>query len=426
MPSIHPSGDDFSDNCPSLHFDLIPLCALIPQVYDLSVDISSEIPTFSSPQNLNDRSIVDRPRPAITDHFIMSDLFGDTDDTSDSLFAPGGGQPSRPSISEPDSGLPQLPISKPSPPPPPSLPSPSPAQPPSEAPPPLPPAAAAEPKPEAPRAPRRVQVVKTKDLVKRSLNHLQRDVTRRFDEVTEIIESLKSSDPPRGAVLSNDRIMRDIQSAVAAADDKDRMLRQKQLVIESMSSSLTEREERANLRKQLAITMEDIAAEIARFADADQEFEFKSKEVDRLKLELAQSATRAESGEARLRGQIEREMARLKRDFEEEEKASDLRVQQLKEELKILSEQLKQFTTENQKLALRVPKATQADLERTKAAIQGKLKVLVQQMTVGVNQMITESLDLAKSYGGKVVQSAMKNALQTQALAILNPSDDED
>jgi hypothetical protein len=267
--------------------------------------------------------------------------------------------------------------------------------------------------------------VKTKDLVKRSLNHLQRDITQRFDEITEIIESLKVSDSARGAVLSNDRIMRDIQAAVAAADEKDRLLRQKQLVIESMSSSITEREERANLRRQLAITMEDIAAEVARFADADQDYEFKSKEVERLRTELSQSATRGEHGEVRLRGQIEREIARLKRDFEEEDKASDLRVKQLKEELKTLTEQLKQFTTENQKLALRVPKATPADLEKLKAAVKKKLTGIVDQIAVGVNQMIKDSINLSRNYNGAAVASAMQGALRAQAEAILNPSDDE-
>jgi hypothetical protein len=219
--------------------------------------------------------------------------------------------------------------------------------------------------------------------------------------------------------------MRDIQAAVAAADEKDRLLRQKQLVIESMSSSLAEREERANLRRQLAITMEDIAAEVARFADADQDFEFKSKELERLRVELSQSATRADQGEVRLKAQIEREMARAKRDFDEEEKASDLRVQQLKEELKTLSEQVKQFTAENAKLALRVPKATPADLEKLKAAVKVRLTGVVKQMVVGVNQMINESINTSRKYSGAVVASAMRGALQAQAEAILNPSDDE-
>jgi hypothetical protein len=268
--------------------------------------------------------------------------------------------------------------------------------------------------------------VKAKDLVKRSLNRLQRDIAQRFDEISEVVESLKPADAPTGAVLTNDKIMREIQAAVAASEDKDRILKQKQLVIESMSYSLNEREERASLRKQLAVMQEDIAAEIARFTDADNEYEFKIKEVERLTNDLAQSASRSEHGEARLRLQIEREMAKQKRDFEEEQKASDVKVQQLRQELNTMKQQLRDFSVENQKLARSVPKVTEADLHKIDAKVKEQLRDVVNKLALGVNKMIAASLKVERMYGGGVVRSAMKTALTTQAQEVLRGGGDDE
>jgi hypothetical protein len=220
--------------------------------------------------------------------------------------------------------------------------------------------------------------------------------------------------------------MREIQAAVAASEDKDRILKQKQLVIESMSYSLNEREERASLRKQLAVTQEDIAAEIARFTDADNEYEFKIKEIERLKSDLAQSASRAEHSEARLRLQIEREMAKQKRDFDEEQKVSDVKVQQLRNELSTMKQQLKDFSIENQKLARSVPKVTEAELQAMNAKVKNQLKDVVNKLAVGVNKMITASLKVERKYRGGLVRSAMKTALHSQAQEVLSGDNDDE
>ena len=351
----------------------------------------------------------------------MADLFADGPDDQVSLFS----QPTAAAS-----------IQKDEPPPPPqkpAAPAPAPAATPAPAPAPAQPveppkvetpAATEAPVEEEPRpAPKRVRLAKPEDLVKRALNQLQRDITERFDELTEIIEGLKPTDQPRGAVLPTDEIMRRIQTEIKASEDKDRTLRQKQLAIESMNYSLAEREERANLRKQVARTMEELAAEEARFADADNDYEFKMKEIERLKGELAQSETRNDQSVSRLRNMSEKEVAKMKRDFENAQRDADLKIQQWTEEGKQMKEQLLQYLKENEKLELMKPKTTEADMRSFEEQVKQKMKGVIVQIAQGVSSLIEQNLADGSEYDGGQVCGAVRAALQQVAEDVLSRAD---
>jgi hypothetical protein len=356
----------------------------------------------------------------------MADLFDETPETPISVFAMrrSSNSPSQPSLSD---SLPKLP-----PPPSPVSPSPPQAQPvldevPSNPPPQTQRTEDHRPKPVREiRQPRRMQVMKQKDLIKLSLNRLQTNIESRFQELTEIIESLKPQSEPHGAVLTNDRIMRGIQSAIVASEEKDRILREKQMVIGSMNYSLTEREERANLRKQLSAVMEDLAAEMARFTDADNDYEFRVKEIKRLKTELAELSTRTRLLGTRLRNQIDNEIIRVKKDFEESQKSGSLKIGQFNQEIKEMREKTTQFLHENERMLLSVPKVTESDLDRAKGQLSDKLKEILRDIVTGVNEMMGGALEQGKSYSGEMVTNAMRTALQRVAEHVLNEEEDED
>ena len=357
----------------------------------------------------------------------MADLFDDGPDDQVSLFNQGSHAPASTPAPAQDAPPPPPPRDAAPPPPPAAVSAPEPAPAPAPAPEPakpVQPAPAEQPAEEEPRAPKRVRLAKPEDLVKRALNHLQRDITERFDELTEIIESLKPTDQPRGAVLPTDEILRRIQTEIKASEEKDRTLRQKQLAIDSMNYSLAEREERANLRKRVSMTMEELAAEVARFADADNDYEFKMKEIERLKAELAQSETRNDQSVSRLRNMSEKEVAKLKRDFENEQRDGNLKIQQWSEEAKQMKEQLTQYIKENQKLELMRPKTTEGDMRNFEEQVKNKMKDVIRTIAQGVSAMIEENLEQGKEYDGEQVCGAVKAALQTVAEEILSKADE--
>lgn len=352
----------------------------------------------------------------------MDDLFGDSNDDQASLFN-GQAAPPSPSRSNPvgdgaASGLPTISRTPPA-----VSPEPAVAPPVQERIKTVQKQVEVEQPREVHAQPVRVQVVKSKDLVKRALNHLQRDIGQRFDELTEIIESLKPAEQPQGAVLPTDKIMREIEAAVSASEAKDRVIRQKQLAIESMSYSIAEREERTTLRKDISELMEEIAAEGARFADAENDFSFKEQEIERLKTELVQAASKNEQAEQRLRTQVERDIAKAKRDLENERKDSAVRIEQMRQEVKTMTKQTGQLGAENQKLSKMIPKTTQADVDSFQAQTIEKLKGVIRKLVTDVNDMITDNLDTENEYGGDVVCNAMKQALQRTAEVILDQND---
>ncbi|KAH0790150.1 peptidoglycan DD-metalloendopeptidase family protein [Histomonas meleagridis] len=261
---------------------------------------------------------------------------------------------------------------------------------------------------------------KPKDNVRRSIAHLQQNLNRRFDELFQIINKLTPTEMPQGAVLTNDNIMRQIQSAVDDSKKKDQILIQKQEQIDQMTDTLSEHEERTQLRKRISSISEDIAAEAARFTDAQAELDFLSQQIERAKSELALLTTRTTQNETRMKSQYEKEISKFKSDVEQLKNDSEKAITTSKETSNLMNKKIVELRKENDRLKKSEPKVTEEEIDDFQDQIKEKLKEIVGAIAKGTYALIEKKIDSEEKYSGTFVQDTMKEALQEEASNVID------
>lgn len=284
----------------------------------------------------------------------------------------------------------------------------------------------------------------TQDIAKRTLNHIQLQITEGFNELFSIVEGLsensKSSKPQNlqkakeesnarnvmkpEATLSNDDILFKLQEAISDSLDKDRTLQMKQISIKNMTTTFTlsEQEEKTQLRKKIADLMETIAAETANTADAQSEHEFRAQEISRLHIELENIPKTYAATEKKLREELNVEIRTAQEEYERVRRSCDLRIKEAEEKVRSINQQI---ILEGTKMA-QIP--TQADLRRAVERSKQELKDVVENYGNTFLAVLSPYLSKNKTYSGANVRQAVMIALKKAMNKVLNPDqkDDED
>lgn len=269
-------------------------------------------------------------------------------------------------------------------------------------------------------APRSSVSHRPNDNVRRTISHIQQNINQRFDELFNIVESLAPKEYSQGVVLTNENILKRIQKEVNDSKQKDELLMKMQKDIDGMTDSVAEKEERNQLRKKIAEISEEIAAEIERFTEAQNDYDFSNSQIERNKSEFEQTESRNTFNEQRMRTQYNREIEKLKNEVEQLRSNLNNNIVKFGEEKEKLNKQIITLKKENEKMELQTPKVSQKDLEIFQKTVTDKLKDIVQSIIIDTYNTLNESINKEKKYTGKVIQTATKRALQNEASSYLN------
>ncbi|KAK8887823.1 hypothetical protein M9Y10_038880 [Tritrichomonas musculus] len=307
-----------------------------------------------------------------------------------------------------------------------------------------------KPKPKAKKVVKKVVVRRknTQDIAKRTLNHIQNEITEQFAEIFTTVEGLINSqkqptspqqltptassnilpsykskfDVNKQRPLSNDEILIKLQEAISDSLDKDRVLQVKQVSIKKMESTLTltEEEEKSQLRKKVADLMETIAAESANTADSQSEHEFRASEISRLRIELENVPKHYASIEGKLRTERDEEVKVARDEYEKVRYSCENRIRQAKDKVRFFNEQI---ILEGSKMA---NMATEKDLRRAVQDSKNQLKDVVKNVALTVKDFVDNKVSKDKKYSGTVVRKVAMIALKKAMNRILNPDAEEE
>lgn len=275
-----------------------------------------------------------------------------------------------------------------------------------------------------PSAPAPIQI----DYIKRAINNLQTEIGQKFSELEDVVKEIQSiSQPVKGATHNSDKTLREIQNLVTQSDEKDRQLREKQNIIASLGAALEETEERAQLRKKISQMTEEIAAETARFNDAQSDYDFLENQIERLKTELENKKNLREEKTKQVRAQSEYGLLEKKQAIERLRKIQNEKVKQWEEEKQILIEQIPQMKAATEQLRQEKQSVPQQEQQLVQArnAIKNELRNTIQKMVAEVFKMLGQNIDQEEDYTGQQVVGAVKKSLSIVADNILGGDDDE-
>ena len=305
-----------------------------------------------------------------------------------------------------------------------------------------------KPKPKAKKVVKKVVVRRNnaQDIAKRTLNHIQNEITEQFAELFTTVESLMNAQkqPPslqasipapsiqpsykakfeakKQRQLNNDEILIKLQEAISDSLDKDKVLQDEQISIKKMVSTLTltEEEEKSQLRKKIADLMETIAAEAANTADSQSEHEFRANEISRLHIELENVPKHYSSIEGKLRAERDEEVNAARAEYEKIRYSCDERIKQAKDKVRFINQQI---ILEGSKMA---NMATEKDLRRAVEESKNQLKDIIKNVALSVKYFVDDKVSKDKKYGGTTVRKIAMIALKRAMNRILNPGAEEE
>lgn len=300
-------------------------------------------------------------------------------------------------------------------------------------------------KPKAKKVVKKVVVRRNnaQDIAKRTLNHIQNEITEQFAELFTTVESIMSAQKQPASFptltssatsniqtsykskfdarpqrqLTNDEILIKLQEAISDSLDKDKVLQDEQVSIKKMVSTLTltEEEEKSQLRKKIADLMETIAAEAANTADSQSEHEFRANEISRLHIELENVPKHYSSIEGKLRAERDEEVKIAREEYETVRQSCEERIRQAKDKVRFFNQQI---ILEGSKMA---NMATEKDLRRAVQESKNQLKDIVKNVAVSVKDFVDNKVSKDKKYGGTTVRKVAMIALKRAMNQILNP-----
>ncbi|EAX98097.1 hypothetical protein TVAG_439410 [Trichomonas vaginalis G3] len=261
---------------------------------------------------------------------------------------------------------------------------------------------------------------KQKTIFDAQLDQIRSEMYGKFNELSKMVAAIKRQQASRAATpQSSDILIASVERLVKENEAKDRLIAEKQQLIEMLNAKKNDTRERDELRKQLA----ELTAKVSKTKEQTKKKQEEKKELEKrieaLKKKVSAAKSDSESKLASIRRELESERQRQMQDLEQSKQQLQWNVNKSEEEIKELRKKLTEAEELNKELKEKSGVDSAKELEKLKAAADQLLVNTVKKMVSGVYQNCQKIFSGAEFDGAQVIKG-VRAALQAQAEEILS------
>ena len=266
----------------------------------------------------------------------------------------------------------------------------------------------------------------TKPVFDSQLEQIRSEMTQKFNDLSKMIVSLKMQQEQRAsAPQSSDILVASVQRLIRENQEKDKLIAEKQQLIELLNARKSDTRERDELRKQLADLTSKVAAQKeATQKKLDEQRRLKDK-VEVLKQKIAAAKIDSESRLAAVRRELEAERQKQLSDLDQTKQHLQWSVNKAESEVQELKKKIQEAEAENKRLKERTKTDSAKELEKLQGQADELLQNTVKKMVYNVFQVARQKFQESESYDGSQVIKAVRQILQNQAEEMLEELEGE-
>ena len=259
------------------------------------------------------------------------------------------------------------------------------------------------------------------------LEQIRSEMTQKFNNLSKMIISLKQQQQQRSsAPLSSDILVASVQRLIRENREKDKLIAEKQQLIELLNARKSDTRERDELRRQLADLTSKVAAKKEETQKKlDEQRRLKDK-VEVLKQKIAAARVDSESKLAAVRRELEAERQKQLSDLDQTKQHLQWSVNKAEAEVQELKKKIQEAEAENKRLKERTKVDSAKELENLKAKANELLEITVRKMVTGVFQNVQKAFQESQEYDGSQVIRGVRQLLQNQADEIFQEIDGDE
>lgn len=268
---------------------------------------------------------------------------------------------------------------------------------------------------------------KDKAVFDAQLEQIRTEMYNKFNELSQMVTSIKRQQQSRAATpQSSDILVASVERLIRENELKDRLISEKQQLIEMLNAKKNNTQERDELRKQLA----DLTAKVSATKEATRKKQEEKKElesrIESLQKKVAAAKSDSESKLASIRRDLEAERQKTMADLEQSKQQLQWSVNKADEEVKELKKKLAEAEALNKELKSKSGVDSAKELEKLKAAADNLLINTVKKLVAGVFQNCQKLFSTSNEFDGAQVIKGVRAALQAQAEEILSELEPDD
>ena len=264
------------------------------------------------------------------------------------------------------------------------------------------------------------QKTESKSPFDNQIEEIKKEFNDKFEELSKkIINIKKSQNISNSQSISSDILISSIQRLIKENELKDKLITEKQQLIDSLSSKRLDTRERDSLRKELSEISSKIVNQKNINQQKNKEKEDLIEKINKLKFDIEKFENEKKIKLNNLKKQIEEDQKNQLNEIEQQQQKLNWDIKKSEEETKLLNDQLNKLKLENNELKININNNSKQELEKLKNDLPKITQNIIKKLASNTFSYINDEIDPDEEYEGNKIINAVKIALKTSADQII-------
>lgn len=253
---------------------------------------------------------------------------------------------------------------------------------------------------------------------------IRQDMQARFDAIAAKMAALRRKQAASSDSASSTKLLiSSVQRLLKENEAKDRLIAEKQQILDQLNAENADTRERDVLRHKLADLGTQLTFQQQLTKEKIQLQKRLRERIEELGVEIVKAKENGEDKLVQLRQQLDDEKQKQLEDLEKKKEQLEKTVVTVEAEAVEVRAQYEKALEENKELSEKADKDFGQELEKLKERIPLLIQHTVKQMVTGVYEIIEQEFDEDEDYDGITAAKTIQTALETQTREMLDEVD---
>lgn len=256
---------------------------------------------------------------------------------------------------------------------------------------------------------------------------IHKELEAKFNDLSQKIASLRRSHSSQGSNVpqSSDVLVSSIQRLLRENQLKDKLIAEKQQLIDALNERHADTRERDDLRVQLADLGSKLSSQRQITRAKTERQEELNRQIEELQERLDKVKKDSEERLNSLQQRLDEEKQKQLDDLDQQRVKAEENAKTAEEEVEKIREQFEKAMAENKVLKAQASRDISGELSKLKEQMPQLVMKTIKQLVQGIFGVVTTIFDEDDDYDGITVSKQIKRVLESQASKLLKQIDPE-